>query len=435
MGAILLLVVALLASGAGAGETSRAAPPRFEILAHVQPGGGYSGDVWGHRGYAYLSSHRGRGTCAARGVRVYDVRSLRRPRLVSTFADGASEPGLADSWTEKTIVTHVATPRFSGELAVTSVQACARGGLQGFALYDVTNPARPRKLAFEPTEPRGSHEIWLKAVGRKAYVYTAIIASEIRSSPDGERPGKPDFRIFDVTDPRGPVEVGGWGAWRELGIHPSEGLGPPGAANGNLVHSVITNGAGTRAFLSYWDLGTVILDISRPSQPRYLGRTDVPTGSDGNAHSASLGRGERLLVQTHETAGGVPVLYDVSRPGSPVRLSIFRLPAAALAEGRRRGGTLGTPSGVGLTDSVHDPKVVGNRAYFSWYNQGVVVADVSNPRRPRFLARFLPPPARDPDELLCPGRACTAVWGVYVGPGYLLASDLNSGLWILRVRL
>lgn len=419
------VVAAALAATAGQPASERAPLPRFEVLAHVNPRRGYSGDVWGHRGYAYLSSHKGRSTCAARGVVVYDVRTPRRPRRVASFADGVSEPRLRDSWTEKTIVTHVATRSFTGELAVTSVQACLRGGFQGFALYDVTNPARPRRLALHATDPRGSHEIWLKAIGSKAYVYTAIVASERRSSPDGQRPGRPDFRIFDVSDPRKPAEVGSWGAWKELGLHPGQ--------MSNLVHSVITNRAGTRAFLSYWDLGTVILDVAYPSRPRYLGRTGVLPGSDGNAHSAWLGRGERLLVQTHETGGGFPVLYDVSRPRSPVRLSVFRLPAAVTAEGRRRGGTLGVVSDVSLTDSVHDPKVVGNRAYFSWYNQGVVLADVANPRRPRFLARFLAPPSRDPDVLLCPGRSCTAVWGVDVEPGYVLASDLNSGLWILRV--
>jgi hypothetical protein len=141
-----------------------------------------------------------------------------------------------------------------------------------------------------------------------------------------------------------------------------------------------------------------------------------------------------LLVETHETRGGVPVLYDVAHPRTPRRLGTFRLPGAALAAGHRLGGSLSYRGSVDLTDSVHDAKVAGNRAFFSWYNQGVVAADVSNPRRPRFLARFMPKPARDPDVLLCPGRSCTAVWGVFVAPGYLLASDLNSGLWVLRLR-
>jgi hypothetical protein len=38
----------------------------------------------------------------------------------------------------------------------------------------------------------GSHEIWLGAAGRHAYVYTAVNFSEVRTSPDGVTPGIPD---------------------------------------------------------------------------------------------------------------------------------------------------------------------------------------------------------------------------------------------------
>jgi hypothetical protein len=78
--------------------------------------------------------------------------------------------------------------------------------------------------------------------------------------------------------------------------------------------------------------------------------------------------------------------------------------------------------------------VLGPTAYFSWYSQGVVAADVANPANPRFLARFLPPQAADRESLLCPGKRCTAVWGVDVAGQYVVASDLVSGLWVLRLR-
>jgi hypothetical protein len=209
---------------------------------------------------------------------------------VSRFGDARSNPALVDTWTEKTIVKRVATASFTGDLAVTTFQSCRRdqSSFKGFGLYDVTRPAQPRQLALVPTDPRGSHEIWLGTRGSHAYVYTAIILSELRSSPDGERPGKPDFRIVDVSNPADPRQVGEWGAWAQLGIRPARNVRD--LSDANLVHSVITNRAGTRAFLSYWDLGTVILDISRPERPRYLGRTRFRDGESGNAHSAALGR-------------------------------------------------------------------------------------------------------------------------------------------------
>ena len=41
--------------------------------------------------------------------------------------------------------------------------------------------------------------------------------------------------------------------------------------------------------------------------------------------------------------------------------------------------------------SVHDPKVVGDLAYFSWYRDGIVVADISRPAKPKIVASFVPP--------------------------------------------
>ncbi len=422
------LAPALVATGLvlGAGlafarlSTGAPAPqPRFELLAHVNPGGGISADVFGHRGYAYLSSWHGAG-CPARGVRVYDLRNRRAPRLVSTFADRDSDPAVKGSWTEKTVVKPARTRWFDGQLAVTSFQACRTNGFQGFGLYDVSDPERPRKLALKRTSPRGSHEIWLEAAGKRAYVYTAIPASEIRSSPDFKQrgyrariPGKPDFRIFDVSRPQRPTEIGSWGAWSELGIHPK---GKGGAEKLNFTHSVIVNERATRAYLSYSDLGTVILDITRPSRPRYLGRTRFLPGERGDAHSAAVTRDGRLLIETHELPGGYPTFFDISNPRRPRRLAAFKLPH------RTRG-------------SVHDPKTRGKLAYFSWFRGGVVLVDISRPSKPRFLAQYVPRPFVDRSRSVCKTRApCTRVWGVFPERNYVLASDMVSGLWVLRLK-
>jgi hypothetical protein len=419
---LLTIFVLPLVAGVGVALAVREAPQAagWEVVGHVRPAGHYSGDVEAFGGHAYLSSRRGRDSCLAEGVRAYSLATPRRPRLVSSFA---RIPG---TWTEKSIVRRVRTAAFRGDVAAVAVQGCSRNDWRGFVLVDVTRPARPVELARVTLDPRGSHEIWLAQSGRRAFVYTAILRSEAIDSTDGRTPGRPDFRIFDVSDPRAPAQVGEWGAWKELGIAP--GIDPRNPLDGNFTHSVVTNAAGTRAYLSYWDLGTVVLDVSVPERPRYLGRT----GDAVNAHSAWLGRGG-LLVETHETNGGAPTLHDLSTPAAPRTLSTFRLPSRVLAAGRRVGG-LSAVRSLDLSDSVHDAKVTGSTALFSWYAQGVVAADVSNPSKPRFLGRFLPTPAADRERLLCPGRRCVAVWGVDVAGTYVVASDMLSGLWVLRLR-
>jgi hypothetical protein len=399
--------LALLTAAVAHAAAGKAKPAHFRVLGHANPAGGYSGDVVGERHYAYLSSHRGKTDCPAQGVRVYDLANPRKPRHISTFAR------VNGTWTEKTIVRRVHTSGFDGVLAVTSIQAC-ENGFGGFALYDVTRPARPRLLTLVPTAPRGSHEIWLAAVRGHAWVYTALAAAEFSIEPKSF-----GFHIYDVSRPRAPVEVGGWSACREL--HQCSPLSPPpGKDERNLVHSVITNAAATRAYLSYWNLGTVILDISDPSKPRYLGRT---ARGQGNAHSAWLMARGKILLETHETVDGHPVVWNIADPARPARLATVGLPD--------RLGPGGSFTGLPLADSVHDPKTVGSYAYFSWYGQGVTLFDLKNPRKPRYLTRFRPPPGRDRHGLLCPGDSCTAVWGVYVMPRYVLASDLNTGLWVL----
>jgi hypothetical protein len=406
-----LLALAASAVALTAGSASKT--PRFEVLGHVDAKGGYSGDVAGERHYAYLSSRKGVGDdCPAQGVRIYDLASPRHPRHIATFADARSTPELADTWTEKTIVRRVETRGFDGVLAVTSVQACGNG-FGGFGLYDVTHPAEPRRLALVRTEPRGSHEIWLATARRHAWVYTAEAVAEF-----AVQPGQFGFHIYDVTHPRTPVEAGGWSACRDL-HQCSQADGP---ARRYLVHSVITNAAATRAYLSYWGFGTAVLDISDPAHSRYLGRTQP---GQGNVHSAWLADRGRILLETHEIEHGRPVVWNIARPARPRRLASVQLPARITPAGHY--------TGLQLEDSVHDPKAVGKLAYFSWYGQGVVLFDLSNPRRPRFLTRFRPPPAPDEHKLLCPGSSCTAVWGVFPMRRYILASDLNSGLWILRL--
>ena len=167
-----ILVVVAAAGSSGHVRAGGLHAPRFQVLAHVDPGGGYSGDVVGERHFAYLSSRRGKTDCPAQGVRVYNLANPRRPRHVSTFA------ALKDTWTEKTIVRRVKTSGFDGVLAVSSFQACTNDAFGGFGVYDVTKPSHPRRLALVRTVPRGSHEIWLATARGHAWVYTAEAAAE-----------------------------------------------------------------------------------------------------------------------------------------------------------------------------------------------------------------------------------------------------------------
>ena len=86
--------------------------------------------------------------------------------------------------------------------------------------------------------------------------------------------------------------------------------------------------------------------------------------------------------------------------------------------------------------SVHNAVIEGDLEYASWYSDGVRVVDLSDPRQPRDVAWFVPPPTppRQTAATAQSGRRdMPVVWGVFPWKGMVLASDMNSGLWVFRV--
>lgn len=83
---------------------------------------------------------------------------------------------------------------------------------------------------------------------------------------------------------------------------------------------------------------------------------------------------------------------------------------------------------TGPTKSIdHNGFVRGNRYYMSNYQRGVTILDISDPVVPKEIGYFDTFPASD-------SNAFNGVWGVYpyLPSGLILASDINSGLYILR---
>jgi hypothetical protein len=194
---------------------------------------------------------------------------------------------------------------------------------------------------------------------------------------------------------------------------------------------------GRTLFVSYWDAVYISLDVSNPSQPRFLGRFTYQPNEDGDAHSTSYDDQRKLLFTADEDfcktsfgTGTVPGwgymrVLDESDPAHPVQIGEFH-----------------TQNSFGLSDPgagdyvVHNPLVVGTDVYLSWYSDGVRVVSTKDPRNPQEVAYFVPPAAQNPVK---PAQRSTLtnttqVWGVAYEPATKLvyASDMNSGLWILK---
>ncbi len=357
-------------------------------------------DVWGHGNFAYVGTWAG-GGCPGTGVKVVDISNPSAPRLVGTVA------GEANTSAEDVVVRRVETAFFRGDLLVAGIQICnsALPGRRGLVLFDVTTPASPRPLGFfdTTTESRGVHELDLMVRGNRVF---ALLATTER------------FRLVEVTDPRNPVQLSDWHLTEKLG----ESLTGPPPLNSKFVHSALASPDGTLAVLSYWDAGAILLDIADPSSPRYLGRTGFGAGEEGNTHSVSVSTDNRLLLTADEDCFpgtrppfddyGFLRVFDISNPRQPQQLSIFHSPNS------RTDQQLG-PSGNG-SYCIHNPFLVGDLAFLSWYSDGVRAVDLSNPRSPQEIGWFI---------------GSDQVWGVYVQPereNLILASDMGFGLYILR---
>ena len=287
----------------------------FERLDHVaMPGDQAAADVsffdHGFRGkFAYVGSFRD--PCTSDGVRIIDVT---RPRRSSV----AAVASLPDSW--KTSTEDVVVERVGDRwILAGGLQACANGGRNGLALWDVTRPRHPHRLSFLGT-PAGVHELDLavRADG-KVLALLATPFVEFENTYFGGHGGG-EFRIVDITHPRNPQKRSTWGIIRDSDLVTFGGdeivssfQGMDSFFTAIYAHSVRDADEGMTAYVSYWDAGIVKLDISDPTAPTFVGRTFYEVGDAGDGHSMFPidVSGTRYLITNDED-------YD---PNSPVTVT------------------------------------------------------------------------------------------------------------------
>jgi hypothetical protein len=430
MGVMLLLAAAFAAPASSGAQEQGPTTWNTEVVGHVAPPqrGGY-GDVWAHKDVAYLGNLRQADCQPANGVWAVSLKDPAKPRPLASFAKFSGSDG-EDVW-----VGSMKTKAFTGDLAAVGLQRCSRQvqGFTGLALYDVTNPARPKELGRLATGVvSGVHEVGV--VQRPDGRVLALAAVPYSFNLTQGRVG--DLRIIDITDPRRPRQLADWDVRRD---GPAETRGQLAARRDVFDHSAWPFDKGNKAFASFWSAGVQFLDIKDPSSPRLIGQTPYrPEDGYRGAHSGWFNEDETLFVQNDEAMQAVGSgsratwtfqrVFDTSSLARPKLLSTFATEAAVPG----KDGRVAT-DGV---YSVHNAVIKGDLEYASWYSDGVRVVDLSDPRRPREVAWFVPPPTppRQSAATAQGGRRdMPVVWGVFPWKDLVLASDMNSGLWVFRV--
>ena len=424
LGGLFSLVLLSSAVPASPAEPNSTRPPagtvldNFTFVGHSGLDGfGDYGDLTAHGDFAYIGSRCAAAHQGGAGVQVVDIAHPQHPRLVSKL------PNPAFTRAEDVTVLDVHTPSFTGTLAVVGIQACFGSGheqevVPGVRLFDVTNPVHPALLGHWdlPQGTIGCHEI--DAVQRADG--TVLIACARNLVDHQNNNGATALHLIDATNPAGPSTVADW----SLNLDPNQGVG---CSAIQFAHSARFEDNGNTVYVSYWDAGTVRLDITTPATPTVVSDTKItPPDEDGDNHSMTLAdNGKWLIVNTEDTSPedcpgesayggwGEVHVYDNTDPTLPTFLGTF---STSDSRSTRTDGE--------FTD--HNTEVASNGQFFSsWYSDGIVWWTMTDHGVSTQRGQFVPPPSNGSPPL---------VWGVFIDTTHhmILASDIHSGLWIVK---
>jgi len=267
-------------------------------------------DVWAARrssngrDYAYLGSFDDIG-CSfdTTGTHIVDITNPKAPTKVAFIADKAA------TRTNDVKVAHLNTRHFYGEILVASNEPCGspfmprlnsngvsgNAGRGGVSIWDVSNPTKPKALRQNYLD-FGVHNTFIWQHGDQAYM---LVVDDDNIQ---------DVHIVDITKPQSPKEIAVTGQldWPDL----SDNIG----VGEVFLHDawVQENNGKEIAYLSYWDAGLVLLDVTDPANPVFLGDSEYTTpdplsgeAPEGNSHVAvPNANGTRVLMGDEDFSAG-----------------------------------------------------------------------------------------------------------------------------------
>jgi hypothetical protein len=301
----------------------------FNVLGHLNLGDKTKGDIYlfdhGEEvgRYAYVGSWAI--PCNGRGVHIVNINRPHKPKKVAMARYG--NDGV---WYEDVVVMPIGDRTVLGA----SVQQCEKGGVGGFALFDVTDPKHPKRLSFTTTAAGGNHE--MDMVVRSDGTALAALAV-----PFGEVSGGDDLVILDITHPKKPTKLAGWGIIGDSSLPIPSAQDPPipmpeittccqgiGYVADFFFHSARFADGGVTMYASHWDAGILKFDVSDPANPVVVGHTIYPFDADGDAHSLTSYdlEGKRYILQNDEDFQALSPLHLSSNATSVSRFAAIEMP-------------------------------------------------------------------------------------------------------------
>lgn len=339
---------------------------------------------------------------------------------------------------------------FTGADGRDYVYTGTHAGGQRMLAWDVTNPANPVLTDFVEVDARVVNDVKVNADATLAAI-TREGASDRKNGVvllDISDPGHPvvadtydkeltggvhnvffngdvlyavhngtaEVHVLDVSDPGDIEEAGRWG------------IDVP----GKYLHDIwVSDGM---AYVSYWHDGVYVLDAGdgrwggTPRAPVEVGSYAYPEGNTHVAFPYTNADGHRYLFVGDEIFGCEDCVSRNGHPGDGSRGFVHVLDMED-PEKMREVARYEVPEA-----GAHNLWIEDDKMYVAYYQAGLRVVDVSGElrgdlyRQGREIAWF---PTGTPD-----GHVANSpmAWGPQLFKGHVFVSDLNSGLWVLRVE-
>ena len=382
-----------------------------------------------HRRYAYV------GHMFSKGFSVIDVRDPTRPRAAAYVA---APPGTwnihLQTHDDLLLVIHAkdmfAAAEFADEHAyyrgqlgtiVGTAQATSatRDWAAGLAVYDISQPASPRRIGFMAIEGGGIHRIWYVG-GRWAYVSALL-------------DGFTDyiFMTVDMSDPAKPRAAGRY--WIP-GMNLAAGETPwwPSGSRFGLHHAIVD---GDTAYAAWRDAGMVVIDVADREQPKCVVHRNWCPPFGGGTHNCLPLPDRELLVVLDEAVldhqeDGLKLIwiFDNRERANPISIATFPTPSER--DYAAKGGHFGP-------HNIHENRpgsFVSSELIFATYqNAGVRVFDIRDQYRPNEVGAWVPPaPARMMDRRPHRARVIQSADVFVDASGLIYSTDYNAGLFILE---
>ncbi|MGH9948758.1 MAG: FG-GAP-like repeat-containing protein, partial [Pyrinomonadaceae bacterium] len=379
---------------------SRIAPPCTTVTGN--PNWKYS-DIFADGNIAVMGSFN------CRGAFIIDISNPDAPTLASWYNPGNNQ-------------------QFLEAIVIGNRGYFGSGNGGGVHIVDLSDPTSPSLLSIVGSSANGHnsiHEMMVFDQGAKRFLIENFNSTSNKI-----------IKIFDVTNPAAPFFIRDLNPTEPVWIHAMH-------VRGNRMFTSGFGNSANRGRTEIYDISN--LDTTAPTLLGFIEDTTATTAGN-SMHSSWTSEDGNYLYSAREITNsngpnpGDIRVYDITNPAVPLlirKISMNDLRLNAI-----------TP---------HNPVVLGNKLFVSWYQAGAQVFDIgTDPSEPKrvgqydtFANTFAPPSAEsltladEPWDIICGSAGFQNAlptsydgnWAVFpqLGEDKVLLGDLSSGLIILDV--